>query len=133
MERLRVVAPCGDRAPAEEAAEPVRVAGADNVEVPDRLALGQGRRQEQIADPRQVLLVEASGRLPLLVPGVQQRELSQEGDRLDRVEARGEPTASCTYRRRCPCSRSARMRAASSRLFVTTAPASPNAPRFFEG
>src|SRR5919106_6667221 len=56
--------------------------------MPDGVA-GVGRdREDEVADAGQMLVVEACGVAPGLVPAIQQPQLAQEDSRLDRVEPR---------------------------------------------
>src|SRR5919106_114045 len=56
--------------------------------MPDGVA-GVGRdREDEVADAGQMLVVEACGAAPGLVPAIQQLQLAEEDSRLDRVEPR---------------------------------------------
>src|SRR6266516_2800262 len=89
VDRLGVVTSGGDPPLGEESVQALRVSCPDNVEVPDRRTVGRGGRQEQIADALERGIIEAGCVAPLLVPPVEQGQLMQEHDGLDRVEAGG--------------------------------------------
>ncbi len=87
MDRLGIVPPGRDPSLGEECAEPLRIRCPDHVQVPDGLAArGHGRRAD-VAGPLERLGVEARRGTPLLVPAVQERQLPDQGKRLDGVEA----------------------------------------------
>ena len=107
MRRLGVVAPAADPPRAQGLGERRRLGGADDVEVPDRFAAGRDRRQAKVADALELGAVVGRGGAPLVVPGVEQRQLAQ------RARAPGSSRAGpCSPRRRARTSGSARARGA---------------------
>ena len=71
--------------------EQVRVGRPNDEEVPDGLAARRNRRKAEIADTLQRFEVPSRDCPPLVVPALEQRQLAEQDDRLNRVEARREP------------------------------------------
>src|SRR5688572_30761504 len=91
MRRLRIVEADPDAVCPKVLGELVTPCGANDEEVPDRRDGLRHGWEEQIADADQRLAVEPRRRTPLRVPLLEVRQLVQERDRLDRVEARRPP------------------------------------------
>lgn len=117
---LRIVATCSDPSLSKEVREALRLGRSHDEEVPDRVAALRNRRKSEIADPGERFGVHPSSSPALDSPAVEARELVEEDERLDHFLV-------------CPCSHSARTFAASVSSLVTSAPASPIAPRFLAG
>src|SRR5688572_14876323 len=86
MGRLRVVASRSDSLLAQVGGQLGGLRGANDVEMPDGIAPRRDRRKTQIADALESLCVPARDGAPFLVPTVEQGELPEQDDRLDRVE-----------------------------------------------
>ena len=121
-----------DAALGEERRRAPPVAGADDVEVPDRLRPFRHGRKAEIAEAVERPEYQAA-RDPLRIPTVEARQLVHQRDACTVSSRAVYPTHSCTYFERCPCSRRARARSATASSSVTSAPASPIAPRFLPG
>ena len=106
---------------------------AHDVEMPRGVAARRGPRQlDQLAEPG--ALVGRGAGAAAVAPRVQVRQLARAGSPpAARPGASCGPTSSNVPLSLEPWKRSSRILASSSGSFVTTAPPSPNAPRFFDG
>ena len=126
--------PCRSRVPAGTRARPAGSAVRIGYRCQTGWLPGATGGSTRSPTPVERLGVERRRCAPLVVPAVEQRQLVRQRDRLDRVQARGVARSARARTSRAGRARAARVRVgASCSSSVTSAPASPKAPRFLPG